>query len=44
MEGSSGYDCDDEDGCEASGVDRGESHTHTHLVWYFNAAGSLIFS
>lgn len=30
MEGGSGYDCDDEDGCEASGENRGESLTHTH--------------
>lgn len=49
MEGGSGYDCDDEDGCEASGDDRGESlvrahtHTHTSLVC-FNAAGWVIFS
>lgn len=26
----SGDDCDDEDGCEASGVENGESYTHKH--------------
>lgn len=29
-DGSSGDDCDDEDGCEASGEESGESHVHTN--------------
>lgn len=34
MEAGSGYDCDDEDGCEASGEDRGKSLVHTHIYTY----------